>query len=124
VTPPRHPFRLTAGRQLATAELERHVADLVRLVLLTGARERLHRPDFGAGLGSTTLFEPLEAALGGVVEVRARGSLESALGDRIEVVDVTVDPGGNGGESTLSASVTYRLRPAGEPATVGVRVGG
>jgi uncharacterized protein len=78
----------------------------VRLVLLTGPSERLHRPDFGAGLGATTLFEPLDAALTSIVEVRARGSLDRALGDRIEVVAITV---GRSGESTLLADVIYRL---------------
>ncbi len=116
----RHPYRLTPARILADADYERHVADLVRLVLLTGVRERLHRPDFGAGLGAATIFEPLDAALLSVVEVRAKGSLDSALGDRIEVLEITVS---RSGESTLEASLTYRLRPAGEPQTLGVSVG-
>lgn len=105
--PARHPYRLSSARRLEAAEVERHIADLVQLVLLTGPNERLHRPDFGAGLGSATLFEPLDAALASVVEVRARGSLEDALGDRIEIVEVKV---GTSGESTLVAEVTYRLR--------------
>jgi len=117
--PARHPYRLTPARRLADAPSDRHVADLVRLVLLTGAGERLHRPDFGAGLGASVLFEPLDGALRSVVEVRARGSLERALGDRIEVLEVTLD---RPGESTLNASVTYRLRPAGEQTTVQVSV--
>jgi len=120
VTAARHPYRLTNARRLADAPYERHIADLVRIVLLTGTRERLHRADFGAGLGSATLFEPLDAALQSVIQVRAKGSLESALGDRIEIVEIDV---AREGESTLTASVTYRLRPAGEPRTVGVSVG-
>lgn len=116
----RHPYRLSPARILADAELERHIADLVRLVLLTGFRERLHRPDFGAGLGAGTLFEPLDPALVSVVEVRARGSLDAALGDRIEVLQIEVD---RSGESTLEAVLTYRLRPAGEPGTLRVNVG-
>jgi phage baseplate assembly protein W len=116
----RHPFRLTPRRQLADAELERHVADLVRLVLLTGPGERVHRPDFGAGLGARTVFEPLDGALQALVEVRARGSLDSALGDRIEVLELAV---ATSGESTLEASITYRLRPAGRATTTEVSVG-
>jgi uncharacterized protein len=117
----RHPFRLTRARQLEDAALERHIGDLVRLTLLTGARERIHRPDFGAGLGSQVLFEPLDGALASIVEVRARGSLERALGDRIDVLSVLVAPAG---ESTLSATVEYRLKPAGETAVVEVSAGG
>lgn len=116
----RHPYRLTPARQLAEADVTRHVADLVRLVLLTGAGERLHRPEFGAGLGASTLFEPLHDALLNVIEVRARGSLDQALGDRIAVEAVTVR---REAESTLHATVTYRLKPAGAPATVDVRAG-
>lgn len=113
----RHPFRLTAARRLAEASLERHIADLVRLVVLTGPGERLHHPDFGAGLGPAALFEPLDGALAGVVELRARGSLEQALGERIEVLEVKV---GREGESTLKASVGYRLRGGGEQSSVEV----
>ena len=106
MSPARHPYRLTAARRLADADIERHIADLVRLVLLTGPNERLHRPAFGAGLGATALFEPLDEALVGLVEVRARGSLQSALGDRIELLEVSI---GRSGESILLADVTYRL---------------
>ncbi len=107
----RHPYRVTPARGLAEAQPERHIADLVRLVLLTGPRERLHRPDFGAGLGASALFEPLDGALASLVEVRARSSLEQALGDRIQIVDIRVEAEG---ESTLVADVTYRLRGAAE----------
>lgn len=103
----RHPYRLIEARRLEEVDIEQHIDDLVRIVLLTGPGERLHRPDFGAGLGAATLFEPLDDPLTSIVEVRARGSLDRALGDRIEVLEVTV---GRSGESTLLAEVTYRLR--------------
>jgi phage baseplate assembly protein W len=119
-SPARHPYRLTAARQLGAAEPERHVADLVRLVLLTSPGERLHHPDFGAGLGAAVLFEPLDPALQSVIEVRARGSLERFMGDRIEVLELHV---GRAGESAIEATVTYRLRPAGDRVSVRVAVG-
>lgn len=117
--PARHPYRLTPARQLRDAELDRHVADLVRLVLLTEPGERLHHPDFGAGLGGAALFEPLQSSSAALVEIRARGSLERALGDRIEVLElvVEIEP-----ESTIQAVVTYRLRGAPEPVQLEVRV--
>jgi Bacteriophage baseplate protein W len=117
VSAARHPYRLAPTRRLEQALEARHIADMVRLVLLTGAGERLHRPDFGAGLG-TVLFEPLDGALTSMIEVRARDSLDRALGDRIEVLDVTI---GIAGESEIDASVTYRLRPAGPPLQTEVR---
>ncbi len=103
----RHPYRLIEARRLEEVDTEQHIDDLVRIVLLTGPGERLHRPDFGAGLGAATLFEPLDDPLASIIEVRARGSLDRALGDRIEVLEVNV---GRSGESTLLAEVTYRLR--------------
>lgn len=117
----RHPYRLTPARRLAEADPERHIADLVRLVLLTAPGERLHRPQFGAGLGAEALFGPADDALASLLDVRIRGSLDEALGDRIEVLAVDVQ---RSAESTLSAAVTYRLRPAGRASTTEVRVGG
>lgn len=120
MTTARHPLRLAPGRRLDEASPDRHVADLVRLVLLTAPGERLHRADFGAGLGGSALFGPLDEALAGLVDTRIRGSLDAALGDRIEVVDVAIEVAG---ESTLAASVTYRMGAAGPVATTEVSVG-
>jgi len=117
VTEARHPFRTTARRRLELAAEERHVADLVRLVVLTGVGERLHRPEFGAGLG-TAVFEPLDLAVASLIEMRLRGSLDQALGDRIEVTAVAVDVVG---ESELAATLTYKLRPSGAPQQLEVR---
>jgi phage baseplate assembly protein W len=121
VNPGRHPWRLAAERRLAEADAARHVADLVRLILLTAPGERLHAPEFGAGLGASALFEPLRDTLLGMVELRARGSLEQSLGDRIEVRQITVRAEG---ESTVEATVGYRLRGSGADERVTVRVGG
>ena len=118
MTEPRHPFRVEPARRLEAAVDERHVADLVRLVLLTATGERLHRPEFGAGLG-TAVFERRDRSLTTLIEVRARGSLDGVLGDRIEILDLTVEPVG---ESAIEAALTYRLRPAGSPTRTEVRV--
>jgi phage baseplate assembly protein W len=107
---PVQPWQLGGSRRLATRAPLEHLDDLVRLVLLTGPNERLHRPGFGAGLGASTLFEPLSPDLAGTVRARARGSLTAALGGRLDVIDVTVSVE----ESTLSAEVVYRPKPAGE----------
>ncbi|HLL64844.1 MAG TPA: GPW/gp25 family protein [Micromonosporaceae bacterium] len=120
MTPARHPYRLAAARRLDEADPAQHIADLVRLVLLTSPGGRLHRPGFGAGLGTDVLFEPIGGALSGLVELRARGAITDALGDRIVVDSLTV---GTEGESTVTAVVAYRLRDTGEPTTLTVRVG-
>jgi phage baseplate assembly protein W len=113
----RHPYRLTPTRRLQEVDADRHLADLVRLVLLTSPGERLHHVDFGAGVGPGALFEPLDGGLGAIVEMQAKGSLEAALGDRIEVLAVRVE---RTAESTLSVAVEYRRPPAVEPTLVEV----
>jgi uncharacterized protein len=120
MNPARHPYRLAPGRRLADADLSQHIADLVRLVLLTAPGSRLHRPDFGAGLGVDSLFEPVGGALTGLVEMRARGALTDALGDRIVIDSLTVAPAG---EATIEATLEYRLRDTGDADTLTVRVG-
>lgn len=44
------------------------------------------------------------------MSARARGSLSDALGDRLDVVEVNVTVA----DTTLSAEVVYRPKPAGE----------
>lgn len=109
----RQPWQL-GRRRLAGAAYLDHLDDLVKITLLTGPNERLHHPGFGAGLGASALFEPLDQSLEPIVVARVRGSLIDALGDRIQVQDVAV----NVVDSTLSAEVTYRPLPAGTPRTV------
>jgi uncharacterized protein len=104
------PWAVGPGRRLSTRSTLEHLDDLVRLVLLTGPNERVHRPGFGAGLGASTLFQPLSPDIEGTVRAKARGSLMDALGDRLDVLDVEVKVV----ESTLSALVVYRPKPAGE----------
>lgn len=110
----RQPWVLGRGRRLGTGAPLEHLDDLVRLVLLTGPTERLHRRGFGAGLGPATLFEPLSPDLAGIVTARARGGLGDALGDRLDVIEVTVTVT----DSTLEARVVYRPKPAGATRTV------
>src|SRR5260370_40412094 len=119
MNPAAHPFRLPPAAQIAATSAEQNIADLIRLVLLTRSGERLHHADFGASLGASGLFQPIDDALLGLIESRARGSLDAALGDRIEVLDLTV---ARQDESTIVASVTYRIRPAGNRTTFDVTV--
>jgi len=116
----RQPWRLGGDRRLATADYLTHLDDLVRIVLQTGPSERLHRPGYGAGLGASALFEPLSDALGAAVTARARGSLADALGDRIQVLNITVTVA----DSTLQAEVAYSPLPAGANRTVSVQLPG
>lgn len=104
------PWVVGPGRRLAPRTALEHLDELVRLVLLTGPNERLHRPGFGGSLGASALFEPLSPDVVGTLRARARGSLVAALGDRLDVVEVTVTIA----ESALNAEITYRPKPAGQ----------
>ncbi|HEY7812469.1 MAG TPA: GPW/gp25 family protein [Nakamurella sp.] len=116
----RQPWQLGSRRRLATTDYLAHLDDLVRIVLQTGPSERLHQPGFGAGLGASALFEPLSDALGATVTARVRGSLTDALGDRIQVLDVTV----TAADGTLAAQVSYSPLPAGASRTVSLQLPG
>lgn len=110
----RQPWQVDSNRRLARADPLTHLDDLVRLVLLTSPGERLHRPGFGAGLGVATLFEPMTGDVAGTISARAQGSLNDALGDRLEVVSTQVSVA----DTTIYAEVTYRPLPSGAQRTV------
>ena len=108
--PAQQPWTVGPGHRLSPRATPAHLAALVRTVLLPGPHARLQRTGLGAGLGASPLFEPLTGELAGTVSARARGSLSDALGDRLDVVEVNVTVA----DTTLSAEVVYRPKPAGE----------
>lgn len=94
------------SRDIATAVYEDDVRQAVLIILGTDRRERLMRPDFGAGLGDF-LFEPLTATTAERVRTRVREALTD-WEPRIDVVEVRVDVRGN--EGRLDVTVDYRVR--------------
>jgi phage baseplate assembly protein W len=102
------PLEVDERGRTTAADADRHAADLVEAVLFTSPGERVHRPDFGAGLGSL-VFAPVDEALAGTAELQARSALERWLGDRIEVGDVRIELG----EASLRITVTWALPATG-----------
>lgn len=99
------------GRTAETAYAE-HVRDLVEQVLFTAPGERVNRPGFGSGL-LQQVFGPNGDVIASAVQLTVQGSLQQWLGDRIQVESVDVASR----DSTLSVTVTYRLRRDGQRRT-------
>lgn len=86
------PVRVGPDGRLAWSSGESNVRESLRLVLLTGAGERLRRPDFGAGL-ERFLFEPNIPATWRAIEERIKRSLERFEPRlKVERIEVGADP--------------------------------
>jgi phage baseplate assembly protein W len=85
------PFQLDARGRTATVDDEKHVRDLIELVLFTSTGERVERPDFGSDL-QQLIFGPATPELAATIQSLVQGALQRWLGDRLRVdsVDVTV----------------------------------
>jgi uncharacterized protein len=97
-----YPFSV-AGDGRATLTLgDDHVRDMIEQVLFTAPGERVMLPDFGCGLLTLT-FEPNSELLAAATELLVRSSLQSWLGDVIDVATVEV----SAEDSTLAIVVQY-----------------
>ena len=99
------PVDLDAGGELALSAYEQDIEQAIRIILGTD-RERIMRPDFGAGLNALA-FEPLSTTTAAL----ARHRVERALTEwepRIDQVAVSVAP--QPGEARLDIAVSYRVR--------------
>ena len=106
----------TSG-QAQQVSYERHVAELVRQVLLTGPGERADLPEFGCGLRAF-VFAGNSQAAAVTAQMLVEHSLARWLADHLEVlaVDVAAD------ESELTVRVSYELVADRRPQSVELRV--
>jgi phage baseplate assembly protein W len=103
------PYHLDGRGRTAETDVDDHVRDLVRQVLLTAPGERLNRPDFGCGLGEL-VFAPASDALAAATQLLVQGALSRWLADAITVVRVAVAAR----EERLEVTVEYVNRRTGE----------
>ena len=99
------PFRIDAeSRQARRTGYERHVAQLIKQLLLTTPGERADLPDFGCGLRAL-IFAGNSDALAAMTEMLVRQALVRWLADHLTVarVEVTAD------DSQLVVRVDYTL---------------
>jgi len=122
VTAARHdyafPFAIDpASGQAQQVGYERHVAQLVKQVLLTGPGERADLPEFGCGLRAL-IFAGNSQAVAATVQMLVHDSLTRWLSDHLEVrtVDVTFD------ETAIVVRVEYMLVATSQDQSVELRV--
>lgn len=104
----KYPFSLSgsAGRIAVESDYETYIKGLIYQVLLTRPGERVHRPEFGAGIRAL-LFAPLSEASASLAQASVYTALTEWLGGFIRVEDVraeVTEP------ATLSITVVYLIR--------------
>lgn len=112
------PFSIDpASRQAQRVGYERHVAQLVRQLLLTGPGERADLPEFGCGLRAL-VFAGNSEALAATAQMLVQHSLSRWLADHLEVrtVEVTTE------EAEITVRVEYTLVRTRQTQTVELRV--
>jgi len=103
------PFAIDARGRSAVAGDDRHLRDLIMLVLFTVPGERVNRPEFGCGIGQL-VFAPNSDALAATTEQLVHGALIRWLDPVLLVRAVQV----TSQDATLTIAVTYSARDTGE----------
>lgn len=106
------PFTVDAQGRTARAGYDRHVRDMIELVLFTRPGERVMRPDFGCGLADL-VFAPGGPELAASVRIAIEAALQRWLADVIEVTGVEV----TGQDGTLRIRVSYTVTATGAERT-------
>lgn len=102
----RFPVGLDESGQVALADYEESIRQAVWMILGTARGERVMRPTFGCGIHDL-VFAVNSAETAGRVTSEVRQAL-LLWEPRIDVLDVQVEPGGNG--ETLFIKIDYRVR--------------
>ena len=99
------PFRIN-GKGVKTCKRKEHVREQIEQVLFTDPRERVFRPNFGAGV-RTMIFEPNNSPLWRAAEQRVLTSLAEALQGEVDPKTLEVQVSGE--EERLVLFISYRL---------------
>lgn len=99
------PFRVDHRGRTATADLDRHVRDLVEQLLFTSPGERVNRPDLGTELRQA-VFAPNSDELAAALEHMIQGALQQWLSEHLTVQRVQL----TASESTLTIDVSYLVK--------------
>jgi len=93
-----------SGRTASAADQDRHIRDLIELVLLTAPGERVNRPTFGTGTGAL-VFAPNSDTLAIAQQKLIQAGLQQWLSDLVQVQSVIVE----NDDATLLVTVQYRV---------------
>ncbi len=101
-----HPIQDDPGgkRLRVETDYEAYVRQLIKQVLLTNPGERVHRPEFGAGI-QRLVFQPLGPITATLAQTLAYKALQDTLSDLIRVDEVIVEHA----DSRLDITVIYTL---------------
>jgi phage baseplate assembly protein W len=97
-----YPFRFSRLGRTAETGYDEHVRDMIEQFLLTGAGERVNRPDFGSGL-LQLLFSPNSPELAATLKFTAQAGLQQWLGDVVAIRELEVISE----ESTVRVELEY-----------------
>jgi uncharacterized protein len=114
-----YPYHFDGRGRTAVADLADHIRDLIEQVLLTSPRERVMRPDFGAGL-LALVFEPNSATLAATTQFLVQSGLQQHLSNLIAVNAVTVE----NIDAALQVTVRYTVLADGSSQQANVTVPG
>jgi uncharacterized protein len=103
------PYRVAPDRCTARAGEADHVRDMIEQLLFTNLRERVMRPDYGAGC-LQYVFAPNSLELAATFQATLQAAMSRWLGDLIDVKQVAVEAV----EAELRVTVCYVLRASGE----------
>lgn len=100
-----YPYRFDGRGRTAEANDNDHIRQMIEQVLFTAPGERVNRPDFGCGL-LQMVFAPNSNELAAATQFLVQGALQQALGDVIDLTNVTVAAN----DSQLTVTVQYTVR--------------
>ena len=103
------PFHFDARGRTATTDRADHVRDMLEQLLLTGAGERVNRPEFGSG-AMQLLWSPNRPELAAALQFSIQAAVQTWLGDLVEVERLEVISE----DSTLRIELDYMIRASGE----------
>ncbi len=101
-----YPFSVdrAGGRLLQETDYAKYIEQLILQVLLTSPGERVHRPDFGAGL-RRMVFAPNSPGTASLTQTVVLQALDRWLGRFIRVDDVTAEAR----DERLEVTVAYTI---------------
>ncbi|MDT8321053.1 MAG: GPW/gp25 family protein [Xanthomonadales bacterium] len=97
-----YPLHFSPLGRTAETDYEEHVRDMIEQFLLTGAGERVNRPDFGSGL-LQLLFSLNSPELAATLKFTAQAGLQQWLGDVVEIRELEV----SSEDSTVRVELEY-----------------
>ena len=114
------PFRLGPdGRPRVADDPDRHLRELLEMVLFTAPGERVCQPEFGVGL-NRVLFEGLSELALPAIEVRITQGLKRDMPPEFQLERVVISPEPASGDLVLQ--LRWRRRGAGSAQITAVRL--